>query len=504
MTGINAYGAIISSASTREPTLTYNDRKHVAIFGLFGKKDHQPAPADQEPSRPKRHEGKVRPAPGTGTAERSKQVQRNAARASATAQKIDAIESEMSSEFTTTQPASDNSLPGPSPAQPPARKPLTSTASPTASNSIQASPTSTVGSFLPSMRLTTEFLLGAEGKATAIEVSSTGAAHLIEEAAIMFANDQSAIVEQMLLGAIHDQSLDDDVRTAWSMLFDLYQITGAQELFENLSIDYASTFETSPPPWVEVRKIESQPVPAPQSGATPTVPFVGKLDGTIIKLLERAQKLGESSSVLRLEFARVTEVAPVGCGLLLRMLNKLQKSEHDLILVGAPELATKIRSILQVGRRDETEAPWLLLLEVLRLLNSEKEFEEASIDYCVTFEVSPPSFVAPVNKVTTAAEEIGSVDRISDSFMMPAVIDGRADQVIGAITEYVTSHNPAILDCSRLNRVDFNAATQLLMSLAPLCSKGKAIELRHVNHLVATLFNVMGLKDIARIVPRKP
>ncbi len=353
------------------------------------------------------------------------------------------------------------------------------------------------------MRLTTEFLLGAEGKAIAIEVSSTGAAHLIEEAAIMFANDQSAVVEQMLLGAIRDEALDDDVRTAWWMLFDLYQITGAQEAFENLSIDYASTFESSPPSWIEVKKIDSQPAALVQTGATPTIPFVGKLDGEIIKLLERAQKLGENNSVLRLEFARVTEVAPVGCGLLLRMLNKLQSSEHDLILVGASELAEKIRSILEVGRRDETEAPWLLLLEVLRLLNMEKEFEEASIDYCITFEVSPPAFVAPINKITTAAEEIGSVDTASDSFMLPPVVDGRTEQVIGAITSFVAAHNPAILDCSRLHRVDFNSATQLLMSLAPLCGNDKTIELHHVNHLVATLFNVMGLKDIARIVPRK-
>jgi hypothetical protein len=79
---------------------------------------------------------------------------------------------------------------------------------------------------------------------------------------------------------------------------------------------------------------------------------------------------------------------------LLRTLKNLKKTGHDLMLVGAQSLTDKIRAILQVGRRDETEAPWLLLLEILQLLHFEKAFEEASMDYCITFEVSPPSFEA--------------------------------------------------------------------------------------------------------------
>lgn len=305
----------------------------------------------------------------------------------------------------------------------------------------------------------------------------------------------------MLWVAVAEDSASTADRIAWWMLFDLYQVTGNQTQFENLSIEYASKFETSPPAWVTSSQSAAPAAPAARAGSTPAIAFSGRLDGQIIKLLERAQKLGESSPVLRLEFTRVTEVDPVGCGLLLRMLNKLQNSQHDLILVGASELLTKIRSILEVGRRDETEAPWLLLMEILRLLNQENDFEEASMDYCITFEVSPPAFVAPQNKVTTATDESGSFDLAADSFMMPAVIEGRTEQLFTAITSFVSNHDPAILDCSRLNRVDFNAAGQLLTCLAPL--SGRAIELHHVNHLVAMLFQVMGLKDIVRIVPRK-
>ena len=469
----------------------------MAIFGLFGKKDSQPAaPADKNSARAKRDDGS---SDANDLNERNKQTQRNVARATATAKKIDAIESEMSSEFIPTH-AANSTLTGPpltipQPAPPPEQAKPGKGPQPL-HRSFEAT--------LPIMGMSTEFLLGEEEKTLAIEASHTEDAQVVEEAAILFANEQNEMVEQILQGAILDSSSKAGPRTAWRMLFDLYQIMGKQTQFENLSIEYANKFESSPPAWIEGEKNDVPQASAVHKGATQTVPFSGKLDGNIIKLLERAQKLGETTKVLRLDFSKVTAVDPVGCGLLLRILHKLQKSEHDLVLVSAPELADKIRAILQVGRRDETEAPWLLLLEILHLLNLEKDFEEASIDYCITFEVSPPAFVAPKNKVTTATkDDNGSVNMVSDCFTMPTVIEGKIDQLVSAISTFAASHNPAILDCSSLNRVDFTAAGDITSSLAPMCGEGRVIELHNVNHLVAVLFNVMGLKEFVRIKPRK-
>ena len=87
--------------------------------------------------------------------------------------------------------------------------------------------------------------------------------------------------------------------------------------------------------------------------------------------------------------------------------------------------------------------------------------------------------------------------------MMPRVVEGRIDSLILAIASFSDEHNPAVLDCSRLERVDFNAAGRLLTGLAPFCGVGRTLEFHHVNHLVVALFHTIGLKDIARIVPRK-
>ncbi len=479
----------------------------MGIFSLFGKKGAQQVkPADKDASRAKRQTTTQRPDAGKAGG-RSQAVRRDAQAALATAQKIDAIESEMSSEFvnvTTTQ-LGKTTITGPKTVAPRTQPVAASQQHPRGESKKPASPPPVPAS--PSAHdgfgTTTEFLLGGETAVDNVAAPTSEAAAVIEEAAILYANGQSDMVEQMLRAAITEDNLGSVTRNAWWMLFDLYQILGRQMEFEQLSIEYANKFETSPPGWIGTGKPDARGAAA-TSGATPMVTFSGKLDEGSTKLIDRIQKLAESHRALRLEFARVGEVDPAGCRLLLGALNRLQKSGHELILVGAPELAGKIRAILEVGRRDDTEDSWLLLLEILRLLNREKEFEEASIDYCVTFEVSPPAFVAPRNKVTTAAAEAHSGAAGTENvFMMPALVEGKIDNLVLAIAAFSDEHSPAVIDCSRLTRVDFNAAGRLLTGLSPFCGNGKVIEFHQINHLVAELFSVIGLKDMVRIHPRK-
>ncbi|OWW18882.1 hypothetical protein [Noviherbaspirillum denitrificans] len=471
----------------------------MGIFSLFGKKDSRQAkPADKDSARGKKPSGTQQVVNKTTTTSTTRvpTVKRDAKTALATALKIDAIESEMSSEFvsiTTQQPTTQQKKPPPS-----APKPAPQQDKPRAEAEKTAPPVPEISQQAPAdMGTTTDFLLDGQSAIVDMATPASDAAAVIEEAAIMYANGQAVVVEHTLRSAIEEDMLGDLTRTAWLMLFDLYQIGGKKQEFENLSIDFASKFETSPPGWIENA---CEATPSAQA-ATPLVPFAGKLDGSCVKHVERALKLGENYRALRLEFAKVTEATTEGCTLLLGLFRKLQKTEHDLILVGAPELATRIRAIIETGRRDDTEDAWLLLLEILRLLNQEKEFEETSIDYCITFEVSPPAFAAPKSKVTTASTE--ATQKAMEGFPMPSVVEGRIDNLILAIAAYSDEHSPAVIDCSNLNRVDFNAAGRLLTGLGPFCGAGKVIEFHHVNHLVSELFNVIGLKDVARIVPRK-
>lgn len=468
----------------------------MGIFSLFGKKEDQAAHKPAARETQKKRDGSSALRADTKTPDQS-HVQRQAARA-ATAMKIDEIESEMSSEFVKPLPFSGNTMPMPSPFPDTLTPAAPATRSGKAGDTV---PMEHVTTKLPEMGESTAFLLGEDTIAGPVAITSSEAAPVIEEAAILFANGQTKLVEPILMHAIAEEAPP----MVWGMLFDLYQITGQRNAFENLSIQYAHKFEMSSPAWIEGDAAAASPKDAaPRAGGTPSVAFSGKLDAGIVKQLERIKNMAEMSNVLKLEFARVTAVDPIGCGLLLSVLKKLQKSGHNLILVGAAELAEKIHSILMVGRRDETEAPWLLMLELLRLLNREAEFEERSIDYCVTFEVSPPAFVSPQDKVTTDVEESAAQDESNaDRFAMPVVVDGATATLIQQINAYAHERNPVVLDCSALTRMDFNAAGQLFGGLTPLLAAGKQIELYHPNHFIIALCGVMGVKDILHIVQRK-
>ncbi|CAN5901189.1 hypothetical protein BH11PSE12_BH11PSE12_09080 [soil metagenome] len=473
----------------------------MGIFSLFGKKNnHQEKSASNSSSSKKtRSKGQntVIAAPLDDEAfSQSIMAQRHIARA--TERKIDAIEFEMSRDMgrTKTLPTTTSGNPKPSPT--------------VAKNQIvnlleDEADFTDFASTLPLIIPSTDYLLGQNTNLTTSILTQSESVPVLEEAAILFASGQKDITEQMLQTVIQQDNLGNAMQTAWYMLFDLYQICNDQSAFEQLSLEYASKFETSPPLWDSAASKARESSHTTSENATPSLTFPHQLDASLIKSLEKLQQLSKQSRSLRLDFTRVKQVDPVGCGLLLRTFKHLKKSNHELILVGAQDFTDKIRFILEVGRRDETEAPWLLLLEVLQLLHFEKAFEEASIDYCVTFEVSPPSFEAPKNRVISASlQDINIHEELSDRFMMPTVIEGRTDSLISQILEHAKLHPTVLLDCSQLERVEFGASAQLLSGLVPIAGKkDTTIQFHEVNYLVMCLFNAMGLKNVAAIFPRK-
>jgi ABC-type transporter Mla MlaB component len=411
------------------------------------------------------------------------QLQRDIARA--TALKIDAIEAAMEADI-----FADSIAPWGSRPQRPARPPAD-----------HCAPTGNPDTLALLDAPTTE-LLADDGAPAPLAAEQS--APLVEETAILYANGQHAVAEQMLAAALADAAAAGahQDRTVWWMLFDLYQVDNRQDAFDNLSIDYASTFETSPPPWRGPDTAPggaTAPADAGYTGVAPTQALAATLDDSAEMPL--AQLLSVPPGVpLRLDFSRVSCVEPAGSALLLTALRELQKRQRELTVVGAAELAGLLRAGLQVGRRDDSETAWLLLLELLQLLNREKEFEETAMDYCVTFEMSPPSFAAPL-KVATAARQHATAP--SDRFMLPPLMAGDVAPLLAAIDAYAAHYPALVFDCSRLARLDFGAANQLLSRLQPLAAEHRRVEFREVNHLVAALLRLLGYASLARIFAHK-
>jgi anti-anti-sigma regulatory factor len=330
--------------------------------------------------------------------------------------------------------------------------------------------------------------------------ATPSSAPVVEEAAILYANDQLEAAALLLRTSVHDQGGE---RLPWWMLFDLVQIMGLEHDFESIAIDYASRFETSPPTYHPVAAAAHAP-DHQFAGAIPTATLSGCLDDGPLARAQLA-RAASPGPLVRFEFQAITAVTPPGCALLLDALQAVRKAGRELVLAGADQLVAVLRPMLAIGDRDAGAAPWLLLLELLLLTNREKDFEETAMDYCVTFEVSPPSFEAPPHLAVSLAA--GSLAKgpatAGDRFLLPALIRGDSAPLLAAIAGHAALHPVLVLDGSRLARIDYAAANALAAHLRTLAQDGREVVLRDLNHLVAALLRLLGVGDQVRLYAHK-
>ena len=344
-------------------------------------------------------------------------------------------------------------------------------------------------------------------------------APVVEESAILYANGQADLAEQMLRDSLGE--LGRTERLPWWMLFDLYQAQGREAQFESIAIDYASHFETSPPAYTE-----RLPRAAPQqvfTGVAPAVRIGGLLDAGVAAQLQALRAPASAGKPVRLDFGAVRSASLDGCACLLTGLQGLRAEQREVDLAGADALLAVLRPMLAIGERGSGEAPWLLLLELLQLLDREKDFEETAMDYCVTFEVSPPSFEAPLRSVPAGApaatDATSPPQAAGQRFLLPPVVDGDIAPLLAAIDTYAASTQEGaapsdtgtldaaapgiVLDCSRLARIGFGAANALHGRLRALAAGGRQVELRELNHMVAALLRLLNYGDCARLYAHK-
>jgi ABC-type transporter Mla MlaB component len=520
------------------PGVNFSRRDQGVVFStLFGRKKDKdssdpatrpaagPAPAKPETPRAAAPLGGQTTTPmNSPTAPRTMPPANAREIARATAEKIDKIESEMSLDFTSARPATSAPAPQRAPAPVPVAQAPIAPRNPPPPEPTRAGlrnrsrRNDTNSTTLPSLGQTTDILLGDSILANAMELADSASSPAIEEAAILYANGQPMPAIAVLSEAVKTDSSASGNTQAWLMLFELYQALGKKAEFENLAIDYAIRFESSAPAWSEDSsdvKPVSAPTPAAQSGPSRSVVnFKGPLSAAIVPQLDQLKRLAQKSPVLYLDFSPVTSVEASGCDLILRVFAAFQKSNHEVVIEGTEHLAEKLLAAVEVGRRDASNAIWMLLLETYRILGRQAAFEETSIDYCVTYEVSPPSWEppsprfrlgdeAPHVEEPVAAPAAEKNDGPSDAVSLVGDLVGKAEADLNRLNNFAAEHRKIVVDCRRLRRVDFTAAGVLLNWAVGAQAQGKAIEFRDVGNLVSALLVVMGLHEVAQLERRK-
>jgi len=327
----------------------------------------------------------------------------------------------------------------------------------------------------------------------------------IEEAAVLYANGQAAEAHARLKNALEGEDLGGWKLQIWLMLFDVLQQLGRKQEFEERALDFVVKLERSPPVWTDAPPAPKQN-PSLRTGGAASVSLTGALGAQSAGALEQLRKAADKQPKLRLDFGKLQGIEPAGCKLLHATLKYFRTAKKDVWLTGEATLLKLLRDGAKAGDKSVDTSVWLLLLDLYQMLGLQNEFEEAAVDYAVTYEVSPPSWEAPPPrpKSEPMAESQPVATLVADeSFHVSGEVAGQSDQLFTDLGAYAAAANPVVLDFGAARRVDFVNAGRLLNVLEKLKAEGKQLVIRGAGEMIIALFAVMGIPKVARIIPRK-
>ena len=314
---------------------------------------------------------------------------------------------------------------------------------------------------------------------------------------MLYANGQSMQALSALTRAVHEDTLGDSTLQVWLMLFDLYQHLGMNTEFEELGMQFLAKFERSPPVWVEP-EVKSNLALA--SGGFGHCILTGTLSEESGTELEQLRRIGERQHAMRIDFSTLQDVDPFGAARLLEALHVLKASGKAVILIGEAQLLEVLAHHCRAGYRETDGILWSLLFEILQRLGLKERFEEAAVDYAVTYEVSPPSWENQVEEKPKAVPRAAAEESGQAAFKISGDVTGAKEILVRRLQEWAAKNSPLVIDMTAVRRVDFANAGQLLNALTPLHQGGAVIQIRGASELVAALFDAMGIGRVARIV----
>ena len=413
-----------------------------------------------------------------------------------TAAKIDRIESEMISAASPTA-----NMPKP---LPPSNVPSTN-AKPLLASSLDEGG---VPSTTPhdSLSRSTSIVLGDSADANAIDVMGSQLPGILEEAAILYSNGQNQPAKLTLESAIQDPLPPGYASLAWLMLFDYHQLTFDRAGFDGLAMDYAARFEASPPAWKT--DIVDQPAANNNNSAASFV-APAHLDDKLKSSLQTLLKAAANKREVRIDFGNVRALDLEAAGHLVAFFKFFTAAERPLVVQHAQRLQSVAAQGVEGGRRDDNDAMWQLSLMCLRLLGQHQQFDDLSIDFCVTYEVSPPSWEPMPAWVRGDAENtlinngVAASDASGNSFVLKGDLVGAVAQERQSLKEFAQNRRELTIDCRKLKRLDFSAAGEILNEVVNLRNANKSVLFVEPNYLVYTLMMVMGLHEVAEIRTRK-
>ncbi len=370
-----------------------------------------------------------------------------------------------------------------------------------------------------------------------IEVGEIAHDPELEEASIRFANGDDAGAEAGLMDALSPNGVRVGHVETWLTLFDLHRATGRQASFDVAAMDFANRFQRSAPQWFSMpdmvdELVAAQPASAGSQAAHWSCPplLSQKALGNLRDVLAR------TSAPWRLDWTRLSTLEPAVVPQLTQMFSNWADQPVEINLTAGDRLEQVLADGAPSG--DPTVSPdwWHARLALLRVMSCMDDFELTALNYCVTYEVSPPSWEKPRCICKMASSD--SVDRGGpvtiiggpmdfapqmsreslhsdfhttniDSLLLPPMVVELSGSIAGDVTTTLQTleakfagSDHLTLSCAKLIRVDFAAAGTLLNWVSALHTQGRQVQFKDVHRLIAGFFNVIGISDLSRVVVR--
>ncbi len=375
-------------------------------------------------------------------------------------------------------------------------------------------------------------------KLFALEVDEVQHDPELEEAAIRFANSDDAGAEAGLLEALGPQGTRAQHEETWFTAFDLYRATAQNDRFESLAIDFASKFNRSAPIWCSIpelvgKMVNTDSVPAPSVAPKSdwrAPPHIG-----VQSLAALNAALARAPQPWTLDWSIVKTVEDNAVVPLAKLFATWAGQPVQLRFMGNDNFDQVLRNATPSDVREVSQDLWKLRLQLLRISHRPDEFELAALDFCVTYEVSPPAWENArcdfKNLDGDTASGVGQTiigDAVHDSIQsgysgfqdsmqngmmsnqmaqlsaleLSGQIQGDPVAMLEKLESKLAGADVMVISCAKLIRVDFSAAGTLLNWVSARQSEGRIVQFTDVHRLVAAFFHVIGISEHAKVVTR--
>ena len=358
-----------------------------------------------------------------------------------------------------------------------------------------------------------------------------------EDAALRFASGDAVGAEASLLALLAPDHPRASQPETWRVLFDLYRVTDQQTAYDERATEFACRFQCSPPQWC--RLFEPDVKGQPSASRLPLAGEATAIDWSCPAVLDLSgvgalqQTLARLPPPWHLSWADLVRLELEALPALAQLVAQWAGQRVRLRMDGIEGLERILDSRTACGERSADPRWWTLRMDWLRAMRRSDEFELVALDYCVTYEVSPPAWDPPLCEVsllagagdaradtvfdafesrvsTLSVGDVGDLSGLGVSVFSPPVVGELSGALLGDIADELAGLETRlrgadllVISCSRLERLDFEAAGALLNWVSARQDEARAVHLVDVHRLVAAFLGAMGLASQACITLRR-